>query len=146
MVNGKAITVVAMLEEKKLVNGDVYVMGVGGINVIKSLSSIDRNTPILNIGYAGSNILAKGTIVHVGKVSHYHPNIIYEEPSFELGGNVHCYTSDSFVTKTDIKEPCVFDMELAYILALGFKNVTAIKIVSDNLCESEFEETVLQNG
>ena len=55
---------------------------------------------------------------------------------------------DLFITKnyatlkTNIKEPCVFDMELAYILALGFKRVESIKIVSDNLSLKQYEEEI----
>lgn len=43
----------------------------------------------------------------------------------------------------EIKEPCVFDMELAYICSL-FDNVEAIKIVSDNLSMDQYEEMIKQ--
>lgn len=136
--------VVAMETEKRLADlskdNSIMVTGVGGINVIKSLWKVDRNIPIHNVGYAGSNCIPKGTRVRIGKVKHYHPNVDFVEPIFGLDGDVPCYTSDDFVLKTEIKEPCVFDMELAYILALGFTNVTAEKIISDNLNEEEFEQ------
>ena len=35
---------------------------------------------------------------------------------------------------------CVFDMELAYIAALGFENLCSIKIVSDNLSLHTYRE------
>lgn len=38
------------------------------------------------------------------------------------------------------KENNVFDMELAFIMAMGFKNVKSEKIVSDNLNLKEFEK------
>jgi hypothetical protein len=66
----------------------------------------------------------------------------YDEPTYTLSGYVPCYTSNDFVLQTNIKEPVVFDMELAYILALGFKNVESIKIVSDNLSLKEYEEQI----
>ena len=79
---------------------------------------------------------------NIYKCKLYHPNVEYQELTYILGGNVKCYTSNDFILKTNIKEPCVFDMELAYICALGFKNVESIKIVSDNLSLKEYDEKV----
>lgn len=134
--------VIAMPSEIDLIdkNKDYIITGVGALNVIKSLINVDRSTHITNVGYAGSNNIPVGTKVNVGKVKLYHPNVNYEEQDFQLCGNIPCYTSNDFVLSTEIKEPCVFDMELAYILALGFKDVTSIKIVSDNLSLKEFEK------
>lgn len=137
--------VVAMPEEVKLAKPDgngVLVTGVGALNVIKSMKNIDRRTPIVNVGYAGSNTIKKGTWVKVGKVKTFHPNVAFDEPTFMLNGDTPCYTAGDFVTCAQIKEPCVFDMELAYILALGFTNVTSYKLVSDCLNTKEFEETM----
>ena len=116
--------------------------GIGGLNVISALQNIPRDTPIYNVGYAGSNCIPKGTRCRIGTVSAYHPKATFEENSFVLDGDTPCYTASDFVTQTDIKEPCVFDMELAYIRALGFTNVTAEKIVSDNLSAEEYERCV----
>ena len=55
---------------------------------------------------------------------------------------VPCYTSNSFVLKTDILEPCAFDMELNYIAAFPLNLVGSIKIVSDNLCLDKYEESI----
>ena len=71
-----------------------------------------------------------------------HPHYAYKEPVFQLDGDVPCYTSCDFVVETEIKEPCVFDMELAFILAMGFTNVTAEKIISDSLSKEEFQQTI----
>ena len=49
---------------------------------------------------------------------------------------------DEFVEEYKLTDPVVFDMELAYILALGFKKVESIKIVSDNLSLKEYEENI----
>ncbi len=133
---------VSLLEKYNKNNEEVIKTGVGGLNVIESLKDIDRNTPILNIGYVGSNNIKKGTEVTISKVLLYHPNVTYDEKSYKLDGDVKCYTSNDFVLETDILEPVVFDMELAYILALGFKNVKSIKIVSDNLSYDEYEESI----
>ena len=140
--------VIAMEEEKKRFAGDeeVLVTGVGAVNILRALRDVPRDTPIRNIGYAGSNSIPVGTEVRVGRVKLYHPHYTYDEPVFQLDGDVPCYTSCDFVTETEITEPCVFDMELAFILALGFTNVTAVKIVSDSLSTEEFEKSIKEEG
>lgn len=116
--------------------------GVGGINVVKSLKDIPLDTEIINFGYVGSNVLPINTIVEVGEVFLYHPNVNYKEHCFKIDGKVKCFTSSDFVLSTQIKEPCVFDMELAFILAMGFKKVKSYKIVSDNLSIKEYKENI----
>ena len=140
------MVVIAMEEERKKFAGDeeVLVTGVGAVNILRALRDVPRDTPIRNIGYAGSNCIPVGTEVCVGRVELYHPHYAYEEPVFQLDGNVPCYTSCDFVTETEITEPCVFDMELAFILALGFTNVSALKIVSDSLSTEEVEISIKQ--
>lgn len=138
------LIVVAMPQEVSLVKSirpedKILVTGIGAVNVITALRDVAKNTPILNVGYAGSNSIKLGTRCRIGKVALNHPKAAYKEPQFMLGGDTPCFTSSDFVTESDIAEPCVFDMELAYILALGFTNVVAEKIVSDNLSEKEYE-------
>ncbi len=136
--------VIAMEEERRRFGAeeDVLVTGVGAVNILRALQDVPRDTPIVNIGYAGSSCIPVGTRVRVGKVSLYHPHYSYEEPTFQLDGDIPCYTSCDFVTETEITEPCVFDMELAFILAMGFTHVTAFKIVSDSLNKEEFEKNL----
>ena len=127
---------------KRFKNELILKTGVGGLNVIESLSPIDRNEEIINFGYVGSNVIPIGVEVTISESMLYHPGVSYKEPSYQLSGDIKCYTSNDFVTKTNIKEPVVFDMELAYILAMGFKNVESIKIVSDNLNLHEYVKVV----
>lgn len=146
------LVVIAEKEELKLVeelgysNYPVLITGVGAINVIQSLKNIPISEEIVNIGYCGSNNIAIGTKCKIGQCFLYHPNVNYGEifegafKQSEFNGNYTCYTSTDFVTHTDIKEPCVFDMELAFILALGYRNIQAIKVVSDNLNKKEYKE------
>jgi len=121
---------------------DIIKTGVGYGNVFKALADIPRDTPILNIGYAGSNSLPIGKECVISECRHYHPQVEYDEAVYKLNGQYVCYTSDDFVTHTDITDPVVFDMELYAILSMGFTNVTAIKIVSDNLSRKEYEQAV----
>ena len=114
------------------------VTGVGALNVIRALMDVDRNEPILNVGYAGSNSLPVGSKVCVGSCQLYHPNADFESPVYDLWGDIPCFTSSDFVINTNIEIPCVFDMELAYILAMGFNFVLSNKVVSDNLDYNEY--------
>ena len=134
--------VVATKEEQKRFNAHI-VTGVGFGNVYNALADVPRDTPIVNIGYAGSNTIPKGEVCVISECRHYHPNVEYIEPMYSLVNGIYtCYTADDFVTHTDIKEPVVFDMELYAILSMGFTNVTAIKIISDNLSLEEYEQEV----
>lgn len=130
------------LAKKRFKGHKIVKTGVGGINVLKTLKQVHKGQKIINFGYVGSNIIPIGTKIKVGVCKLYHPNVEYEEPIYKLDGDVTCYTSNDFVLETKIKEPVVFDMELAYILVLGFKNVESIKIVSDNLSLSQYEEEI----
>ena len=138
--------VVATDEEYKLANKrfkgqKIIKTGVGGINVLETLKNTKKSLKIINFGYVGSNYFPVGTEVKIGSCKLYHPNVKYQDVTYILDGNVKCYTSNDFVLETDIKEPCVFDMELAYICAM-FNNVESIKIVSDNLSLKQYEENI----
>ena len=124
--------------------------GVGAINIIRSLQDLDREAEIYNIGYAGSANFDLGTWVEVTEVRLNHPAVSYKEPelkveSLKLKGarQAICYTNCDFVLASDYKD-CVFDMELAFIAALGFKNLHSLKYVSDNLSLHAYHE--LTNG
>lgn len=144
------IVVVATDEEYKLAkkrfkHKPIIKTGVGGLNVIHRLRHIPKWVKIINFGYAGSNNITKGREVSIGFCMSYHPNVDYLEPAYVINdknSTLWCYTSNDFVLDTDIKETCVFDMELAYICALGFKNVKSIKIISDNLSLNEYMEEI----
>ena len=125
----------------------VLYTGVGAINIIQSLKDLDRETELYNIGYAGSANFDLGTWVEVTEVRLHHPNVTYPEPelllSQTIGNNLKpsnpqtlkqaaCYTNTDFVLSSPYKD-CVFDMELAFIAAFGFKHLHSIKYVSDNL-------------
>ena len=117
--------------------------GVGGLNIIHKLRHIPRWHRIINFGYVGSNCIPIGTEVIVGSCSLDHPNCDYISPNYILEEyGVHCYTSNDFVLESDVVNPCIYDMELAYIMALGFKKVKSIKIVSDNLSLKQYEEEI----
>ena len=125
-----------------LQDAEIIFTGVGAINIIRSLQSLDREAEIYNIGYAGSANFEIGSWVEVTDVKLNHPNVTYAEPELTLASipslkgkeikQAICYTNTDFVLASDYKD-CVFDMELAFIAAMGFKNLHAFKYVSDNL-------------
>ena len=128
-------------------NNPIIITGVGGVNVIRALKHLPKDTEILNIGYAGSNSIPIGMKVCVSSSQLLHENVDYVEEKIDLDcyidsyANFPCYTSTDFVTKTKIENYCVFDMELAFICAM-FDDVKAIKVVSDNLSLKQYEENV----
>jgi len=127
-------------------DAQILYTGVGAINVIRSLQDLDREAELYNIGYAGSANFDIGTWVDVSEVRLNHPNVTYPEPKLMLidetlgvelpldheTRRAVCYTNTDFVLASDYKD-CVFDMELAFIAALGFKHLHSLKYVSDNL-------------
>lgn len=145
------IVVIASENERKLVeelgysNYPIVVTGIGGINVIKTLKNLPKNEQIINIGYAGSNHLPVGEKVVVGVSTLLHEIFSYEEtPNKTIdypNSKMVCYTSTDFVVKTQIKEPCVFDMELAFICSM-FDKVKSIKVVSDNLDLHSYQQCI----
>ena len=122
--------------------------GVGAINVIRKLMDLDREAEIYNIGYAGSANFDLGTWVEVTEVRLNHPNVTYPEPELKISNlksqisncrRAICYSNTDFVMASDYKD-CVFDMELAFIAALGFKHLHSLKYVSDNLSLHAYHE------
>lgn len=123
----------------QLDDAQVLITGVGAINIIRALQHIDRDAELYNIGYAGSANFDIGTWVEVSEVRLNHPNVTYPEPSMPLALGAKplakqavCYTNTDFVLRSDYTD-CVFDMELAFIAALGFRHLHSLKYVSDNL-------------
>lgn len=149
----KPIIVVATDEEyalaqKRFKGHKIIQTGVGGINVVEKLKHLPKWQKIVNFGYAGSNNIPIGTELTIDYCGLWHPKVDYKEKIYRLKNKQEnifknvCFTSCDFVTECNIKEPCVFDMELAYILALGFKRVESIKIISDNLSLKQYEEEI----
>ena len=142
-------------EELGLDLGDTEILftGVGAINIIRSLQHLDREAEVYNIGYAGSANFDLGSWVEVTEVRLNHPNVTYPEPELKLSAlrdsgisiarypekRAVCYSNCDFVLASDYRD-CVFDMELAFIAALGFKHLHALKYVSDNLSLHAYHE------
>ena len=127
-------------------DAEVVITGVGAINIIRSLQHLDREADVLNIGYAGSANFDVGSWVEVTEVRLNHPNVTYPEPELPLtvgcqplAKKAVCYSNCDFVLASDYKD-CVFDMELAFVAALGFRKLRSLKYVSDNLSLHTYHE------
>lgn len=148
---------IAENEERKLIeqylpefkDADVLVTGVGALNVMRALRDLPLDTPLINIGYTGSSNFEIGTLVEVTEARLNHPNVNYPEPVFRLENTdgfafsehtkAVCYTGVDFCLQSDYRD-CVFDMELAFILGMGFRHVRALKLVSDNLSIHDYRK------
>lgn len=146
-------------------NITLIITGVGkqqtAISLVKYLENNKENKPdiIINIGYAGSTNSKIGQWVNVNKSYNYEWNIPgeerytiqgYEKELIKTLNNENikqlpCYSAESFVTSTDIKEDVLFDMELHSIYLVCCKydiNLISLKKVSDNLNLENYYENI----
>ena len=138
-------------------NISLIITDVGRNNVTLSLLKLQKeynteNTIIINIGLVGSNNLNIGDIIEINNSFGYHFDLtpfgdkLYHTTNSPYKLNtlnkteINCYTSDGFVQKTDLKETCVFDMELNAITLFPHKKIHSIKIVSDTLSAEKYNE------
>lgn len=147
----KPILLVASPEEERLVKKylpeyEYLVMGIGASNVIHSLCELPKGTPVVNIGFAGSTDMAIGSVCMVSTTWRLkNEEFVFEDyrHGFQISEEgLPCYTSNSFVTSTDMEGSILFDMELNYIAAFPLDLVGAIKIVSDNLCLEAYKHSI----
>ena len=137
-------------------NTTLLIAGIGkqltAINLIKYLENCaEEQKPdlIINLGYVGSTNTKIGTWVNVIKTYNYEWNIPGEQKNTIDGFDADiiktitnceiqklpCYSAESFVTQTDIKEDVVFDMELhsIYMICCLYNiELLSLKKVSDN--------------
>ena len=129
------------------------------INLTKYLCKYEKPDLIINIGYAGSTDIRVGKWVNISRVYNYEWEIPGEEKYVMLAGGsqklelldnseiekVECYSSESFVTETDIEEHVAFDMELHSISLLCEMYeipLISLKKISDNLSLDKYYENL----
>lgn len=146
-------------------NITLIITGVGkqqtAMSLVSYLENNKENKPdiIINMGYVGSTNSKIGQWVNVNKSYNYEWNIPGEERYTIIGydrekistldnANIKilpCYSAESFVTSTDIKEDVVFDMELHSIYMICCKydiELISLKKVSDNLSLENYYENI----
>lgn len=144
-------------------NITLLITGIGkqltAINLTQFLCRNEKPDLIINIGYAGSTDIQVGKWVNISRVYNYEWEIPGEEKYVMLAGGsqklelldnrkiekVECYSSESFVTETDIEEHVAFDMELHSISLLCEMYeipLIALKKISDNLSLNKYYENI----
>lgn len=137
---------------------ELIITNISRNGIISSLIWLSNNYKLnydeyimINVGMVGSNNLKIGSVLMVENSYGYHfdltpfgdklyhaANSPFKMDTIDNINKVDCYTSDGFVTKTDIKEDVIFDMELNAIVNFPFKKQYSIKIVSDSLNDNEY--------
>ena len=151
------------LFENKTNGKRLLITGIGkqctAINLTNYLSNNDKPKLIVNVGYAGSTDICIGKWVNISKAYNYEWEIPGEEKYVMLVGGsqnlellensavekVECYTSESFVTETNIKDHVAFDMELHSIsLICDLNNIPllSLKKISDNINIDNYYENL----
>lgn len=138
----------------------LIITGIGkqktAIKLTKYLENYPKPELIINIGFVGSTDVEIGKWISVNKVYNLEWNIPDKEKySMDIGNQelevirelekIPCYSAECFVTKTDIKERVVFDMELHSICLIAdiYKvPLVSIKQVSDNLSIDKYYENI----
>lgn len=144
-------------------NIKLLITGIGkqltAINLTQYLCRNEKPDLIINIGYAGSTDIQVGKWVNISRVYNYEWEIPGEEKYVMLAGGsqklelldnseiekVECYSSESFVTETDIEEHVAFDMELHSISLLCEMYeipLISLKKISDNLSLDKYYENL----
>lgn len=149
-------------------NISLLITGIGkqqtAINLTQYLENNKENIPdtIINIGYVGSTNTKIGAWVNVDKIYNYEWNIPGEQ-RYSIDGFkdkngiikviknkqikvLPCYSAESFVTSTDIKDDVIFDMELHSIYLVcqmyNIKELISLKKVSDNLSLEDYYNNI----
>ena len=149
-------------------NISLLITGIGkqqtAINLTQYLENNKENIPdtIINIGYVGSTNTKIGAWVSVDKIYNYEWNIPGEQrysiDGFKDNNGIikviknkqvkvlPCYSAESFVTSTDIKDDVIFDMELHSIYLVcqmyNIKELISLKKVSDNLSLEDYYNNI----
>lgn len=132
--------VVATTEELKLIRdgyrGQILITGKGGDNVMRAMKALPRDLKITNIGYATSKAFDEGDVVEVAHSRLLHPNLEYDDVIYELvdGDGAICYTTTDVVMDDPMdSENSIYDLELGFIMGLGFTNVKAYKYIRNDV-------------
>lgn len=129
------------------------------MNLAKYLCNAEKPDLIINVGYAGSTDIPVGKWVNIERAYNYEWDIPGEEKYVMNNGGsqklmilensglevVECYSSESFVTETDLEEHIAFDMELhsiSLICDLYDIPLLALKKISDNLSLTGYYENL----
>ena len=126
---------VAMEREAEALGILCEIIGIGG----KNIPATSEEDILVNVGYCGGYMVPVGTVVE--------PRFVVNTETHEIGDleqnfpceSQPCFTSPGFVMEPVYDCPTIYDMELWHISRLPHKKLYCLKIVSDNLDETECE-------
>lgn len=148
-------------------NISLLITGIGkqktAISLTKYLCENVKPQLIINVGYAGSTDIRVGEWACITRSYNYEWEIPGEEKYSMLDfGNqslkiinfnglkrVECYSAESFITKTNLKESIAFDMELHSIAILCdmYKiPLLSLKKISDNLSLNDYYDNLKEEN
>lgn len=145
-------------------NISLLITGIGkqltAISLTRYLENCEQKPDIIiNMGYVGSTNCKIGEWVNVSRTYNYEWNIPGEQ-KYTIEGfekdkiktlenekikKLPCYSAESFVTSTEIKEDVLFDMELhsIYLICCMYGiDLISLKKVSDNLNLDDYYKNI----
>lgn len=127
----------AMPREAEQINIDnKFIIGINAVDVPQTT----EDDIIVNIGYCGAYDVPVGTIVEPSEVCELSSKETVKIGKIFNCEDIKCFTSDTFVTEPAVYQKSIYDMELYKLTKLPHKKLYALKIVSDNLNESDCEQ------
>jgi hypothetical protein len=124
------------LAEGKVPKGETDVIGINAVDK----KTYDDDAILMNVGYAGGYKVKVGSIIEpLYAVNAYTRDIKRIDSLFHVERKL-CFTSDAFVTAPMVDYSVIYDMELFKIAEKPYKKLYSLKIVSDNLDETDCEK------
>lgn len=116
-----------------------------GVTDVIGINAVDRkiyseDDVLMNLGYAGGYKVKVGSIIEPQFVAEAYTHDIKRIDSIFPVEHRLCFTSDAFVSTPMTDFAVIYDMELYKIAEKPYKRLHSLKIVSDNLDESDCEK------
>lgn len=126
---------VAMEREAKSLGVPCEVIGIGGTDI----PEIKPDDIVVNVGYCGGYKVPVGTIIEPLvsiDASSWWTEVLDQHFDCQKAA---CFSAKEFVTEPLTDKPAVYDMELSDLASVKCAGLYCLKIVSDNLDESDCE-------
>ncbi len=124
------------LAEGKVPKGETDIIGINAVD----MKTFDADAILMNVGYAGGYKVKVGSIIEPLYAVNAHTRDIKQIDALFPVERKLCFTSDTFVTAPMTDRAVIYDMELFKIAEKPHKKLHSLKIVSDNLDETDCEQ------
>ena len=126
---------VAMEREAKALGLPCEVIGIGA----DKLPPTADDDVIVNVGYCGGDGIPVGAVVEPKASIDWETQWTYRLEKHFPCRKAICVTAPDFVNEPLVGSPAVYDMELSRLIQLPCRDFYCLKIVSDNLNETDCE-------